>query len=97
MNAIDFEYLLSTIGPRIAKRDTNMRRCIPVQERLAVALRFLATGDSFISLSYLFKISKESVSICVEEVCLALIKELKDEIKVIIYKHYLLTYTQLLV
>ena len=71
MNAIDFEYLLSTIGPRIAKRDTNMRRCIPVQERLAVALRFLATGDSFISLSYLFKISKELVSICVEEVCMA--------------------------
>ena len=67
MNAIDFEYLLSTIGPRIAKRDTNMRRCITVQERLGVALRFLATGDSFISLSYLFKISKESVSICVED------------------------------
>lgn len=74
-----------------------MRRCIPVQERLAVALRFLATGDSFTSLSYLFKISKESVSICVEEVCLVLIKELKDEIKVIIYKHCLLTYTQLLI
>lgn len=82
MSAIDFEYFIVQIGPRIAKMDTNMRKCIPVQERLAVALRFLATGDSYASLAYLFKFSPQTVSKCVDEVCAALIDTLKGEIKV---------------
>lgn len=49
MSAADFKYLLNKIGPQIAKTDTNMRKCIPVQERLAVALRFL--GDDAFSLT----------------------------------------------
>lgn len=82
MSAVDFELLLNKIGPYIKKVDTNMRESIPVQERLAVTLRYLATGNSFISLSYLLKFSPQTVSRCVEEVCKILIQELKDEIKV---------------
>lgn len=37
----DFEYLLNKIGPFVSKMDTNMCKCIPVQERLAVTLRYL--------------------------------------------------------
>lgn len=59
-----------------------MRKAIPVQERLAVTLRFLATGDSFKSLSYLFKVSTHTVARCVHETCVALIDVLKHEIKV---------------
>lgn len=66
MSATDFEYLIQKIGPTICKTDTNMRKCIPDQERLAVTLRFLATGDSFKSLSYLFKFSTQTVSRCVQ-------------------------------
>jgi len=72
MLSSNFEYLLNKIGPFISKKDTNMRKCIPVQERLAVTLRYLATGDSFISLSYLFKFSPQSISQCVQEVCAAI-------------------------
>lgn len=82
MSATDFEYLIQKIGPIICKTDTNMRKCIPVQERLAVTLRFLATGDSFKSLSYLFKFSSQTVSRCVQDVCKALNQELKNEIMV---------------
>uniref|UniRef100_A0AAZ1XAG0 DDE Tnp4 domain-containing protein n=1 Tax=Oreochromis aureus TaxID=47969 RepID=A0AAZ1XAG0_OREAU len=42
-----FEDLLSRVGPRIARLDTNYRRSIPPAERLSICLRFLATGDSF--------------------------------------------------
>lgn len=77
MSHEDFEYLLNKIIPSISKIDTNMRKCIPIQEKLAVTLRFLASGDSFISLSYMFKFSPQTVSRCVEEVCKTLIKELK--------------------
>jgi len=82
MSAADFEYLLNKISPQIAKIDTNMRNCIPVKERFAVVLRFLATGDSYTSLSFLFKFSVQTVSKCMDEVCSALIQELQEEIKV---------------
>lgn len=59
-----------------------MRKAIPIQDRLAVTLRFLATGDSFTSLSYLFKFSNQIISNIVHEVCYDLIHELKDQIKV---------------
>ncbi|XP_029340971.1 uncharacterized protein LOC115033105 [Acyrthosiphon pisum] len=82
MSATDFEFLLCKIGPMIRKSNTNMREAIPVQERLAVSLRFLASGDSFSSLSYLFKFSIQTVSRCVYDVCSALIQILKEEIKI---------------
>lgn len=84
MSSSDFEYLLINVAPTIAKQDTNYRWAIPARERLAVTLRFLASGDSYQSLSYLFKISKQSISKIVPEVCRALIVFLKDVIKVCI-------------
>ncbi|XP_066590606.1 putative nuclease HARBI1 [Prorops nasuta] len=77
----DFEILLNIISPKIQKRDTNYRSCIPAKERLAVTLRFLATGDSYTSLSYLFKISKQSLSCIVIDVCQALIEVLHGYVK----------------
>lgn len=82
MHVSDFELLLTKIGPAIKKQDTNMRKSIPIEQRLAITLRFLATGDSFTSLGYLFKCSRQTVKNCVMEVCENLIKALKDEIKV---------------
>ena len=74
MHPIDFEFLLSAIGLKIAKKDTTFRKAIPIQERLAVTLCFLATGDSYTSLRYLFKISKR--------VCDAIVEILYDYIEV---------------
>lgn len=82
MASCDFEYLVSMIGHKIARQDTNFRKAIPVREKLAVTLRFLATGDSYTSLSYLFKMSKSTISLFVPEVCEALIDLLKENIKV---------------
>jgi len=62
--------------------DTAFRKAISVQERLALTLRFLASGDSYVSLQYLFKISKQASSCMVLEVCEALVEKLKDYIQV---------------
>lgn len=46
MSAADFRYLLDKIKCVIEKQNTHMRDAIPAAERLAVTLRFLATGSS---------------------------------------------------
>jgi hypothetical protein len=82
MSSTDFEYLLQKIGPTISKEDTNWRECIPAKIRLAVTLRFLATGDSYRSLHFLFKISSQIISRIIPEVCAAINEALKNEVQV---------------
>lgn len=45
MNAEDFDYLLEKVEPLIQKRDTNMRRAVSPTTKLAITLRYLATGN----------------------------------------------------
>ena len=44
IDATTFEELLTMISPRIHRQDTVMRKAICPGERLAITLRFLATG-----------------------------------------------------
>nr|CAH7726416.1 unnamed protein product [Callosobruchus chinensis] len=91
MTAKDFERLVILVGPKISKMDTKFQKAIPVQDRLAITLRFLATGDSFTSLQYLFNVSKR-ISIIIEETCNALIQALKEQIKVTLNYYYINIY-----
>jgi hypothetical protein len=47
------------VGGKISKCDTRFRETIPPSIRLAVTLRFLASGESFTSLMYTSRISKQ--------------------------------------
>jgi hypothetical protein len=82
MTANDFELLLQLIGPRIKKQDTNMREAVPLSRRLAVTLRVLATGDSYHTLMYTFRVSVPAVSTIIPEECQAIIKSLKGYVEV---------------
>lgn len=82
LNHTDFQYLLSKVSPIISKKDTHWRLAIPAKLRLAITLRYLATGDSFKSLHFLFKVSSEIISKIVPEVCTAIVEVLKDQVKV---------------
>ena len=44
MNAEEFEYILNKVAPMITKQDTRWRLAITAKERLALTLRYLATG-----------------------------------------------------
>lgn len=54
MSAEDFDLLLQKDAPQIEKQNTNMRESICAGQRLAITLRFLASGDNYMSLMYLF-------------------------------------------
>jgi hypothetical protein len=82
MSECDFNYLLQLIAPIISKQDTNFRDSIPANTRLAITLRFLATGDSYRSLMHIFKVSSSEISLIIPEVCRVLIEKLQDHIKV---------------
>lgn len=79
MNIADFNNLLEMVSPLIKKEDSNMREAISPGERLALTLRFLATGDSFMSLQYLFRIPQSTISTIIPDVCDAIYKVLMPE------------------
>ena len=45
MNPVQFNYLTTLVTPLLRRKDTNWRSAIPVRMRLAITLRFLATGQ----------------------------------------------------
>ncbi|XP_055527739.1 uncharacterized protein LOC129720301 [Wyeomyia smithii] len=78
MNIDGFHTLLELVSPLIKKQDSNMREALSVGERLALTLRILATGDSFMSLQYLLRISQSTISTIIPEVCDAIYKALNS-------------------
>ncbi|KAK7457296.1 hypothetical protein BaRGS_00039238 [Batillaria attramentaria] len=79
MSQENFRELLEMVGPVIKKQDTRMRKAIEPGERLAITLRYLASGDSFVSLSYAFRVANNTIREIVLETCTALFAVLKDE------------------
>lgn len=77
MDEANFVELLALVSPIISKQDTHLRASISASERLAVTLRFLATGDSYKSLSGLFRIAANTILYIVPEVCDAIYEVLK--------------------
>ena len=72
-----FKHLLGLVGPLIMKHDTRFRKAIPVAERLSLTLRYLASGDSQISLSFLFRIGRKTVSSIISETTYAIAEVLR--------------------
>ncbi|GAB0094016.1 hypothetical protein DMENIID0001_092170 [Sergentomyia squamirostris] len=77
LNCKQFQILLNLIEPIIAKNPTRVD-VIPAAIRLAITLRFLATGDSYESLGFLFYIHESTISNIVDETTNAIWLILKD-------------------
>ncbi|KAK7919088.1 hypothetical protein WMY93_010372 [Mugilogobius chulae] len=72
LSRAQFDDLLGRIGARITRQDTNYRRSIPPAERLSICLRFLATGDSYCTIAYSFRVGISTVQAIVLEVVTAI-------------------------
>ena len=64
MEQSQFEYLVEALTPMISKEDINMRECIKPGEMVCLALRYLVSGYTFVTLEFLFLIYKKTISYC---------------------------------
>ncbi|XP_073404157.1 uncharacterized protein [Dendrobates tinctorius] len=72
MSQESFLDLLGMVEGNIRRRDTQLRRAIPPEERLLVTLRFLATGESLSSLHFQYRLGISTLSGIVADTCRAL-------------------------
>ena len=76
MNTETFEELLSIVEVDITKQTTRLRR---PEQNLAVTRRYLATGETFESLMYQFRIHRSTISQFVPHVCDVIYRALKKD------------------
>ncbi len=72
--------LLNRFGQAISKNDTFYRKALHPGLRLANTLRCLATGDSYHSVMYGFRVADNTISCIVHEVCTTIIEEYQEEV-----------------
>lgn len=79
LDADTYGYILDKIRPLITKETTRFRRPISPEEQLAITLSFFATGETYHSLMYQYRVSVASISLFVPRVSWAIISKLKEE------------------
>ena len=62
--------------PLIEKQSTRLRKCISTERRVAITVWVLAKTSEFRSVTHLFGIARNTVSVIVKETCLAIIEKL---------------------
>ncbi len=75
-----FQELLLRVGPRIEKHQTWFRSPLEPGLKLAITLRHLATGNSYKSLMYSFRVAHNTICRMLPEVCAAIVAEYSDEV-----------------
>ena len=65
--------------PKITKKTTRFPLPISPEERLDIRLQFLATGETYKSLMYQYRVSQVSISRFVPEVCQVIIESFLEE------------------
>ena len=73
MSKATFLYVCSELCLVVEKNDSSMRKAIPVEQRVALTLWFLATGTDFRTIGHLFGVSKSTVCVVTKQVCNALV------------------------
>ena len=76
-----FQEILDRIRPRIEQqRPCNYRQPMEAGLKLAVALRYYSSGDSYHSLMYLFRVPHNTICKIIKEVSAAITEEFAEEV-----------------
>ncbi|KAF9424298.1 hypothetical protein HW555_000437, partial [Spodoptera exigua] len=63
-----FDNLLKKVEKDLKKRDTNMRKSIRPEEKLAICIRYMASGCSYKDLHYAYRVGVSTISNIIKEV-----------------------------
>lgn len=85
MDHENFYKIVELVDPIIGKKNTSFRKAITTAERVMVTLRFLASGDTFKSLEFLFKVSDSAIQKIVPETSKAIYDTLKEQYLKVIF------------
>lgn len=77
LNEEQFDFIFNILEPFICKKDTNWRKAIPAEMRLSMTLVYLSSGDSFSTLSVLFRVGISTLREIVLDVCTAIFTHLQ--------------------
>ncbi|XP_031353101.1 uncharacterized protein LOC116178008 [Photinus pyralis] len=80
MTQATFQDLLGKVENQLKKQDTFWRSAIEPKQRLAVCLRFLATGDSFKTISFSFRLGRSTVQSIIHHTCRIIVDILLEEV-----------------
>ena len=72
-----FHYLLTRVEDHLNPTPSNWRQPVSPGLKLALTLRFLATGECYRSMMYSFRVAYNTISKLVKEVCEAIVQEYK--------------------
>uniref|UniRef100_A0A667WJE6 DDE Tnp4 domain-containing protein n=1 Tax=Myripristis murdjan TaxID=586833 RepID=A0A667WJE6_9TELE len=74
-----FDTLLRRVGPSLERVTTNFRQPISPSERLAICLRYLATGDSYTTIASSYRVGISTVAGIIPDVCRVIWESLREE------------------
>ena len=75
-----FREVLIRLSERIRKKTTRFRAPLEPGLKLAITLRHLATGESYHSLAFQFRVPHNTISLLVKEVCESIVEEFQAEV-----------------
>ena len=78
MSPESFQYLLNVVGPKIAKKDTRLRKAISAAERLCLTLHFLTYAGSQQSLCFSYSLGASTICDIIHDTCLAIWDSLNE-------------------
>lgn len=71
--------LVQKVGPYIYRSDTNFRKAVPVNERVLIGLRFLATGNEYSDIVYGASRGASTIGSIVRSFCDAIVHTIGRE------------------
>ena len=74
-----FDHLVDKLSTRLLKDDTQMRESIKPDEMCYLTLHYLASGETFRSLAFQFRVGRITVVRIINEVTMVIIEELGPE------------------
>ena len=79
LSSENFEEIFQLIKDDVRIQNTKMRESIPPRLKIAAAIRFLSTGESYKSFQFLVRIHNSTLSLFVPEACQAIFNRLKEK------------------